>query len=244
MSKPDTTSPGALQYVRSSLFSAVFFLSVPVYAVIGLFTFPLPYRMRNAVVMLWVHHTLWWLEVICNLRYEADGLENLPDHACIVMSNHQSTWETLALNKLLPPLVWVVKRELMYVPFFGWALALLEPIALNRGTGRDAITQFLKQGREKLQKGRWILVFPEGTRVPPGEIRRFKLGGAIVASETGTPVIPVAHNAGYFWRRRGFLKLSGTVRISIGPPIETRDKKPEQVAAEAQEWIKQKFESF
>ena len=153
------------------------------------------------------------------------------------MANHQSTWETMALGLIFPPLTWVIKRELFLVPIFGWGLALTHPIALNRGAGRKAVEQLVQQGKEKLRQGRWVLIFPEGTRTPPGTKRNFKIGGAILASESNVPVVPVAHNSGNYWARKQFTKKPGTIQMIIGRKIESQGKTAEQINQEVFDWI-------
>jgi 1-acyl-sn-glycerol-3-phosphate acyltransferase len=150
---------------------------------------------------------------------------------------HSSSWETVAQTVLLPPQVWVLKRELTWIPVVGWGIKLLGSIAINRSAGGSAVRQLIEQGRDRLGRGRWIVVFPEGTRMKPGESRRYGVGGAAVAAETGARVVPVAHNAGYFWPRRGLLKKRGTIRVVIGPPIETRGRDPREINEEAQRFI-------
>ncbi len=163
---------------------------------------------------------MFLLKHLCGLDYRVEGREHLPGGAAIILSKHQSAWETIAFQEIFPPQTWVLKRELMWIPLFGWALALLRPIAIDRSAGRKAIEQVIEQGRERLQSGIWVVVFPEGTRVAPGTRKRYGMGGAVLAAETGYPVVPVAHNAGSFWPRRGFLKRPGTVRVVIGPVID------------------------
>jgi 1-acyl-sn-glycerol-3-phosphate acyltransferase len=166
-----------------------------------------------------------------------EGTEKIPAQAGIVMCKNQSTWETLALPFLFHPLTWVLKREVIRLPVFGWALGLLEPIAINRGSRHRAFQQVVEQGRDRLEKGRWVAVFPEGTRVPPGSRGRYLPGAAYLATRTGRPVVPVAHNAGEHWPRRRVAKIPGTIRVRIGPPIESAGKKPAELMAEVQAWI-------
>ena len=231
-------------YLRSSAFFVVFVLSTIIYALLSILTFPLRYKHRYALLTTWADLNLWWLKLTCKLDYRVEGLENIPDRPSVIMSNHQSTWETLALKKFFPPMAWVVKRELMLVPFFGWGLAMAEPIALNRSSGQKAVDQLLRQARQRMKKGRWVIIFPEGTRVAPGQKKRYKLGGAIVSSRMQAPVVPVAHNAGLFWRRRQFIKYPGTITVSIGPPVYPNDKSPAQINDEVRAWIETKLEQI
>ena len=228
--------------MRSTVFYAFFVITLLVYTLTSAVTLIMPYTTRYRVLTSWADLNLWCLERVCGLNYQVDGLHNLPDKPSVVMSNHQSTWETLVLKRFFPPLCWVVKRELMWIPFFGWSLAMLQPIAINRGAGRRAVDQLIQQGQARLNSGRWVIVFPQGTRVAPGKQRRFKLGGAVLANKTQVPVIPVAHNSGYFWPRRQFLKYPGTITVSLGPPVATQDKSPEEIMDEVKNWIDTELE--
>ncbi len=224
-------------YVRSLLFVLGQGLSILVFAPFCLFVFPLPFIWRYWFFIQWNRFNLWWLEVACSIHYEVVGLEHIPATNAIVLCKHQSAWETLVLPLCLPPLAFVIKRELLWIPFFGWGLALMEPIAINRGAPRKAINQLLSQGRERLQSGRWVVVFPEGTRVAVGSKGTYLLGGALLAQRTGYPVIPVAHNAGECWPRRSFLKRPGTIQLTFGPVIESTGKSAAEINALAESWI-------
>ena len=237
-SVPTPTIPGKILLIlRASAFSLVFVASTVVYALLSLFAYPLSFNKRYRFLTSWCDLNIWWLKLVCKLDYQVEGLENVPKQASIVISNHQSTWETLVFKKFFPPVAWVVKRELLWIPFFGWGLSMIEPIAIDRRSGQKALEQLLNQGRRRLAAGRWIIVFPEGTRVAPGKQRRYKLGGAIMASRTQVPVVPVAHNAGRFWPRRQFVKYPGTITVCIGPAIDTRGKTPAAINTEAKAWI-------
>ena len=225
------------QWIRSVLFTTFMFVSVPLYAPIVLLTAPWPHRVTYRWVLHWIDTQLFMLEKLCGLRYEVEGREHLPAEPSIVLMKHSSTWETLAQLRLFPPQTWVLKRELMWAPFFGWALKLLKPIAIDRRGGRAAVEQVIAQGRERLEEGLWVVIFPEGTRVPYGQTGRFGLSGALLASAVGKPVIPVAHNAGRYWPRRGWLKRPGTIRVRIGPPIPTAGRDARDVTAEVRAWI-------
>jgi 1-acyl-sn-glycerol-3-phosphate acyltransferase len=212
-------------------------VSVLVYAPLALLTFPLPYAQRYRFISQWARFHIWLLRALCGLDYRVSGREHLPRGAAIILAKHQSTWETLAFQSIFPAQTWVLKRELIWVPLFGWALALLKPIAIDRGSGRKAVEQVVSQGRDRLDAGIWVTVFPEGTRVPPGTRRRWGVGGAMLAAATGYPVVPVAHNAGLYWPRRGFLKRPGTIEVAIGPVIESHGRRPEEILKLAQEWV-------
>jgi 1-acyl-sn-glycerol-3-phosphate acyltransferase len=180
---------------------------------------------------------LWWLKITCGLDYRVDGLENIPDYPVIILSNHQSTWETLAIQKIFPPMVWVLKRELMYLPVFGWGMAILKPIAINRSSGKKAIDQLLEQGKARLAEGINVVVFPQGTRTAPGSKTKYKIGGAMLAAKTNTPVLPVAHNAGHFWPRKGFRKKRGCIHMVIGKPIPVTGMSAAEINKVTQDWI-------
>jgi 1-acyl-sn-glycerol-3-phosphate acyltransferase len=205
-------------------------------------SFFMPLGFRVGIIHFWIGYSLACLRLFCGLGYQVEGLENIPEHGFIVMSKHSSTWETIAIQRFFRPMVWVVKRELTWIPFFGWALKSMNAIALNRGTGRKAINQLVQESRNSMDKGRILMLFPEGTRVPPGQSRPFKLGGAIVSQQTGYSVLPIAHNAGEFWPRHSWIKWPGTIRIVIGKPIDPEGKKPEQIIEEVARWVRAECE--
>ena len=228
-----------MQFLRSLLFTGFFLLFTFLYAIFFVLASPLlPWRRRFALARIWANVLLGALRAICGLGYRIEGLEHIPaNRACVALVKHSSSWETVAQAALLPPQVWVLKRELTWIPFIGWGIRLLRAIAINRGAGGTAVRQMIEQGRRHLANGEWIVVFPEGTRMQPGQTRRYGVGGAAVASDTGAPVIPVAHNAGYFWPRRGLLKKPGTIRVVIGAPIATKGRDPREINEEAQRFI-------
>lgn len=225
------------QWAGSIAFTVFLFLSVPVYGLIALLTAPFPRRVTYSWVLVWVDSVLWMLRRLCRLDYTVEGKEHLPQEATVVLLKHSSAWETLAQLKILPPQTWVLKRELMWVPVFGWVLPLLKPIAIDRRGGSGAVQQVLEQGRQRLDDGLWVCIFPEGTRMPAGTTRRYGLSGALLAQATNRPIVPVAHNAGEFWPRRGWLKRPGTIRVVIGPPIATAGLEPRAINEAAQQWI-------
>jgi len=182
-------------------------------------------------------YALLILRIFCGLKYTVEGLENIPENGFIVMSKHSSTWETIVIQRFFRPLVWVVKRELTWIPFFGWGLKAMDAIALNRGTGRRAINQLVRESQFHMDQGRILMLFPEGTRVLPLQHKPFKIGGAIVSQRTGYAVLPIAHNAGEFWPRHSWIKWPGTIRVVIGKPIDPADKKPEEIIDEVAAWI-------
>jgi len=226
-----------MSFLRSVLFfvlKAVF--TVPfVLCVLPLFFLPpLP---RYRVIALWGRVVIWLARVILGIRFRVEGLEHLPHAPSVVLSKHQSAWETIAFQQIFPPLSFVLKKSLLQIPFFGWGLALFSPIAIDRAAGREAMKQVETQGKERLRAGFWVLVFPEGTRVAPGEKGNYQVGGAWLASKAGVPVVPVAHNAGRCWPKNAFVKQPGEITVLIGPPIPTAGRKATQVLAETEAWI-------
>ncbi|HEX6997019.1 MAG TPA: lysophospholipid acyltransferase family protein [Gammaproteobacteria bacterium] len=230
----------ARQWAGSILFTLYLFLSVAIYGPLVLLTAPFPHRVRYRAALVWVDSVLWLLRVLCRLDYVVEGREWLPKENTVLLVKHSSAWETIAQLRIFPVQTWVVKRELLWAPVFGWVLPLLRTIAIDRRGGRAAVQQVVDQGLERLAEGFWVVIFPEGTRVPIGQTRRYGLSGALLAAAAGRPVVPVAHNAGYFWRRRGWLKRPGTVRVVIGPPIPAAGREPREVCDEAQRWIERK----
>lgn len=235
-----TSSPPAPGSVwRSTLFMAGMVPTTVLFALLGVLTFPFPFRVRFAVITQWTSFNLWWLAVTCHVRYMVEGKENIPAGPAVILSKHQSAFETMAFQRIFPPHVWLLKRELLWVPFFGWGLAMLEPIAIDRKAGRKALQQLLDVGAKRLADGRWVVIFPEGTRVAPGHKGRYAPGGAMLAVRSRCPVVPVAHNAGEFWPRRGFIKYPGTIRIVIGPTIDTVNRSAQEINSQVEQWIEE-----
>ena len=228
-------TPGV--FIGSSLFALGLVCSTLVFTPIALASTLLPYRFRWRMVTQWSRFNLYWLSVTCGVRSEVEGLENIPVEPTVILSKHESAWETLALQRYFAPQVWVLKRELLRIPFFGWGLATMRPIAIDRSAGLSAFEQLLKQGAERLVSGCWVVVFPEGTRVPPGVRRRFKQGGARLAVHTGRPAVPVAHDAGDCWPRNSFYKYPGIIHVVIGEPIETAGRSAAEINRIAEQWI-------
>ncbi len=229
--------PRFILYLRSLIYWFGFLLTTIIFGLLIVLLFFMPADFRLWIAKLWAYSNLWLLKVICKLHYTVEGKAHITPHNAIVLSKHQSTWETMALHAIIPLGRWVFKRELMFIPIFGWALALTDPISINRGAGRKAVNQLVMKGAEKLQQGKWVIIFPEGTRTAPGSERKYKIGGALLAEKSAYPVLPVAHNAGEFWPRHSFIKWPGTITVCIGPMIETKGKKAEQIMAETREWI-------
>jgi len=221
-----------VQLLRSLLFTTYMMASACVFGGVMALGFWLPYQAQFALARTWARILLWVLERLCGLKYVVEGRERIPPGNHIVMSNHTSAWETVAQFLIFPPQVWVLKRELLWIPFVGWGLKLLRPIAINRGEGHRAVNQVVEQGKARLRDGLWIIIFPEGTRVIAGETRKFGVSGAVLAIASGKSVVPLSHNAGLFWARRGFVKKPGTIRVVIGAPIESAGKNPRELNEE------------
>jgi 1-acyl-sn-glycerol-3-phosphate acyltransferase len=227
----------AVNLVRSTLFALGLLLLTPPWAVLSLFTYPLPRLTRSRLITGWsriVMHMAGW---ILGIRWQVQGRENLPARPSVILSNHQSAWETIAFQVIFPTQVWLMKRELLWIPFFGWGLAMMSPIPIDRQRGVTALRALARRGKERLTQGFWVVVFPEGTRMHPGKPGRFRVGGAWLATEAGAPVVPVAHNAGLVWPRNAFVKRPGIVTVRIGPAIETAGRSAEDVNALAKAWI-------
>lgn len=221
-----------VQVLRNTLFYLLLSSSAFFWCLVSLVVAPfLPFRTRyRFVIQNWCRCAVWLARVMVGIRYEIRGMENIPERPCVILSNHQSTWETFFLSALFEPLSQVVKRELLHVPFFGWGMALLKPIAIDRNNPKAALKQLARQGDERLRQGAWVLVFPEGTRMPPGQIGKFSRGGTALAVNAGLPVLPIVHNAGEFWPKQGWGKRAGTVQVIIGPAMYAEGEGPRAVA--------------
>jgi 1-acyl-sn-glycerol-3-phosphate acyltransferase len=224
-------------FLRSLAFALALVLITPPYSLLALATFPLPRMTRFRIITGWSRTVVWLARSILGIRYKVRGTERLPQRPAIILSKHQSAWETLAFQAIFPPQVLVVKRELLWIPFFGWGLALASPIAIDRSRGPAALKRMVELGKRRLEQGFWIAVFPEGTRTRPGERAPYHPGGAWLAVQSGAPVVPVAHNAGLLWGKNAFLKRPGTVTVEIGAPIESAGADPYALNATVERWI-------
>jgi 1-acyl-sn-glycerol-3-phosphate acyltransferase len=224
--------------IRATLYQIFLLLTVIPFAFASLVCAPLPLHWRYKITIGWPRLAIWGAKVILGIRWQVKGAENLPDGPAVMLSKHQSAWETMFIIGYMPrDMCFVYKRELHRIPFFGWGLALLRMIPIDRAKGRDAFEQVVKIGQERINEGRWPILFPEGTRMLPGKTGRYKLGGALLATRTQTPIIPVAHNAGECWPRNAFIKKPGVITVSIGPLIQTAGLDADTVNKQAQEWI-------
>jgi 1-acyl-sn-glycerol-3-phosphate acyltransferase len=228
-----------MNLARSVLFAIALIIVTPPYALIALASAPLPRMMRYRIISGWSRLIVWLARIILGIEWRVEGRENLPSRPAVILAKHQSAWETLAFQHIFPPQVHVLKRELLWIPFFGWGLALMSPIAIDRRRGVAALRSIARRGQKRLEQGFWVVVFPEGTRVAPGESRDYQPGGAWLAAASGAPVVPVAHNAGLYWPRNAFLKRAGTVTIRIGPSIDSTKCDPLTINAMAKEWIEE-----
>lgn len=226
-----------MQWIRSLVFFTGMLLTAIFYTPFSLAAWSLPPVARSRFIGGWARMIVAWLRFTCGLSHRVIGIDNLPEEPCVILSKHQSAWETIAYQEIFPAQAWVLKRELLWIPFFGWGLAATRPIAIDRSAGMRALDDVVKQGMDRLAGGRYVVVFPEGTRMAPGEHGRYNPGGAMLAKKAGVPVVPVAHNSGSFWSRRGFLKKPGVIEVRVGPPIDVADKRPKQINAEAEAWI-------
>lgn len=226
-----------MNLLRSLLFALALIVITPPYALFSFLTFPFSPLTRYRIIGSWTHIALYLTRHVLGIRYRLLGAENIPDEPSVVLAKHQSAWETLSFQQIFPPLCFVLKRELLRIPFFGWGLAQMPFVAIDRGAGRDALEQVAERGGRRLAEGFWVVVFPEGSRIPPGRSARYKIGGAWLASEAGAKVVPVAHNAGEYWPKNAWVKHPGEIIVSIGPPIEAAGREPNDVNAEAEAWI-------
>lgn len=225
--------------LRSVIYFATMVISVVVFGLtIALVGWFVPGVVSDRLATTWGRVNLWLQRTICGLGYRLEGAENLPDGPCIIMAKHQSTWETIGLRGLLKPeQSWVLKQELMRIPIFGWGLRFARSIPIDRAAGRKAVFKVVDDGKARLAEGRYVIIFPEGTRTAPGERKRYGVGGAVLAERSGVAVVPIAHNAGVFWRRRGVKKYPGTIQVKVGPPITSEGRKAAEIMRDVEEWI-------
>jgi 1-acyl-sn-glycerol-3-phosphate acyltransferase len=228
-------------WLGSILFAVIAVVSIVVYGAVAFVARLFGYRAMYAVVVNWCRLILGLLKWLCGLDFSVRGREHLPGQSSVVLMKHSSAWETIAQVLIFPRQCWVLKQELIWAPILGWAIWLLKPIPIDRKGGRAAVEQIVAQGRARLDEGLWVVVFPEGTRVPAGQTKRYGLSGTLLAQATGRPVIPVAHNAGFFWPRRSLRKRAGRIDVVIGEPIPTDGRDPREINAEVQAWIEREL---
>lgn len=227
-----------MQLLGSLFFTVFLFLWTFCYAIFFVIACAmLPFRRRFALVRVWSRVLLAVLKVTCRLDYRIEGLERLPAGNHIALWKHSSSWETIAMAVVFPRQVWVLKRELTWIPFVGWGIRQMHAIAIDRKSGHSAVSQVVAQGKERLAEGDWIMIFPEGTRMPQGQTRRYGVSGALLAAQSGALLVPVAHDAGRYWPRRGWRKRPGTIRVLIGPPVSAAGRDPREVNQQVQAWV-------
>jgi len=224
-------------FLRSLLFYIGQIISTILIAPIGVIAFPLDFKKRYYLITRWAVFNLWWLKICCNVTYEILGEENIPKKPCIVMCKHQSAFETLALQRIFIPQVWILKKELLQIPIYGWGLASMQPIAINRDSSIKSFKQIADQGCERLEKGYWVVIFPEGTRVAPNKKKKYLPGGGMLAEKSGARIVPVAHNAGRLWPRNSMIKKPGLITIKIGPVMESKNKTAKEITNNVENWI-------
>lgn len=232
-----------LSNIVDALRAIVFYVGYSIVTIVWgslsvLVAWAIPFRARfQFVIGAWTRMVLGWLRICCGIRHTIEGLEHIPPHAGVVLVKHESTWETLFIQTLFAPQATLIKRELLHIPFFGWAFRLLKPIAINRADGRGALRTLIRAGKARIDDDIWVVMFPEGTRVPIGERRAFGAGGAALAESSGAPVLVVAHNAADYWPAHALKKRAGVVRVKISPPIESNGKKAKEINQIAQDWL-------
>ncbi len=228
-------------WLRSLVFQVYFFVSVCIAAFLIFLCWPFPFEWRFAIARAWGRSMLEAGRILCGLDYVIEGTEHIPETPSVIMIKHTTVFETYAQLAIFPPQTWVLKHELKWIPFFGWGLAAMKPIAIDRGAGHLAVNQVVEQGKARLAEGIWVTIFPEGTRMPLGETRRYGVSGALLAREAQCLILPVAHNAGDFWPRRGLKKEPGLIRFCIGPPIEPGERPPKETNLLVQDWVESKM---
>lgn len=228
-----------LLFIRSTLFYLGYVVATILMSAFFIVVFPvLSQRSRYQIAAYWSWVILTWLKVCCGVDYEIKGIENIRQSPTVYLSNHQSSWEAILFYRLIYPLSPILKKELMNIPFWGWALRLTKPIAIDRSKPREAGKSLLKQGVQRLQEGNSVIVFPEGTRSTPGALKRFSRSGATLATAAAVPIVPIAHNAGYAWPPRSFIKYPGKITVEFGPAIEVSDQSVNSLTEQAEEWVR------
>lgn len=230
--------------LRSLIFQVYFFVSVSLFACAVFLSWPLSFGVRFALARTWARSMLWAGRVVCGLDYVIEGEENIPGEPSVIMIKHSTVFEAYAQLAVFPPQTWVIKRELTWIPIFGWGVAAMKPIAIDRRAGHTAVSQVIEQGRARLREGIWVTIFPEGTRVQRGTVRKYGVSGAALASDVGCPVLPVAHNAGDLWPRRSLIKRPGLIRFCIGPAISSTGRSPREINESVRLWIESKMDEI
>ena len=230
--------------IRSCIFWLLAVAALPVYNVVMLFIWPLNRQQKHRIINSSVRYFSFLLQHVAGVKHQVSGLENIPDKPALIVSNHQSAWETITFNCIFPPIVWIMKKEILSIPLFGWGARMCSPIAIDRSRGEDALVQVIEQGNERFRQGFWICIFPEGTRVKPKARKPFKYGAAKLAIKMEAPIIPVAHNAGYCLPKNSFWFYPGTVKVIIGKPIYPEENDPTELTKKIETWINTLLESI
>ena len=230
--------------LRSLLYFVGSIISLILISFSGLLLIFASYPTRQKYLSQWAIFCMWWLKITLNIKTNVIGRENIINSSCIIISNHQSTWETLAFQTIFPAHTWVLKRELLWLPVFGWSLALLNPIIINRGEKLNAIKKVIKQGADRLEKGISIVIYPEGTRQPYKKLGVYQNGGSAIAKKTGYSIVPVYHNAGKIWPKGSFIKKSGVITVVIGEAISQSNLKPSEVTENIRQWTLEQERKF
>ncbi|MBF6058317.1 MULTISPECIES: lysophospholipid acyltransferase family protein [Thiomicrorhabdus] len=226
-------------FLRSCLFAVGQLTSLVFFSVLGQFTRPFSFKVRYDVMHYWAVFCVWWLKLTCGLRYQVHGAEHInKNQAAVIMARHESAWETLVFQQIFPRQAYVLKRELLRIPFFGWGMALLHPIAIDRGAGRQALKQLVSEGSARIKSGDWVVVFPEGTRMAPNELGKINVGGAMMASQAKATVYLVAHNAGSYWPKNSFIKRPGSIDVYISEPLNAGEMSVAELNRATEEWFK------
>jgi 1-acyl-sn-glycerol-3-phosphate acyltransferase len=227
--------------LRSALFLLTYVILTILWGSLGVLVgWMLPYRQRFAFIIgTWTAMVLWAFEYLCQVKVEVEGKNHIPATPCLVLARHESTWETLFLQQLFAPQATVIKKELLAIPFFGWAFSLLRPIAIDRKDGRGALKTLIREGKARLESGSWVVLFPEGTRLAPTEQRRFGRGGPALALAAKVPVLLVAHTAGDRWPARKWRKSPGTLRVRISPPVVADGESSSAFTARLERWLEE-----
>lgn len=232
-------------FIRACVFTTIMWIVTPIWACVCFIASPLPYTARYYITARWNVFIIWLAKYLCGIEYQIKGAENLPDSPAILLCKHQSAWETIFLFCKMPrPLIFVLKKELLNIPFFGWALRLLRMISIDRKNTKSALKKVISKGQKRLRDGQWIIMFPEGTRTKAGEKGKYKHGGTRLAIATNTVVVPIAVNAGHLWPKGKFIKYPGLITVSIGKPINPDNHTPESMMQEVENWIESEMRAL
>ncbi len=231
-------------FLRSLLYFLGSFIALIILVTVALSLFFLPFKFRYIILSKWSMFCLWLLEYILNIKLQVIGKENIPSRSCVIVSNHQSTWETLGFQQIFPPQTWVLKKILLWIPFFGWGLMLLKPIVINRGKKLKALKTIIKQGENRLKNGIFVVIFPEGTRQPYKKLGKYQNGAIALAKQASCDIIPVYHNAGTIWPKGSFIKHAGTITVIIGKPIKIKEKSTKKLMQIIRNWTQKQSKNF